>query len=225
MAKVKLIPFHNCEGLIDNLRLLPGLEWDGDKGRLQVKDLKGNLQVDFHLPLTFPRVRKGLSEYLQEIPQESAPFSLILIQAGAAALGFFANGEVKEHKAIKKYMIRGKGKAQVGYLKTRGKSKAGSRLRLRNSIQFFEEINEKLQEWEVHEKSSHLFYACPVRLWPLLFDSRVKTPFEKKDSRLQKVPKDIPVPNYEVWLETVDFVQCGRLYIHDREGLKLPRMW
>jgi hypothetical protein len=58
------------------------------------------------------------------------------MQAGHSALAYFEDGEMRHHKVIKKYMVRGNGKAQVGYLQTRGKSKAGSRIRLANTVSF-----------------------------------------------------------------------------------------
>ncbi|MEO1451203.1 MAG: hypothetical protein AAFV07_16855 [Bacteroidota bacterium] len=55
-----------------------------------------------------------------------------------------------------------RGKAQISYLNTRGKSKAGSRIRLANTVAFFEEINERLQDWICHGYSDRKFVPFPA---------------------------------------------------------------
>lgn len=123
---------------------------------------------------------------------------IALVQAGAAALGYFEEGEAVHHKAIKKYMKRhSQGKSQINYLKTRGKSKAGSRVRLANTVTFFEEINERLTEWEEDYSPRKIMYSCTATLWGLLFQSKVPPPFTKKDNRLIKIPRDVQIPTYE----------------------------
>ncbi|MEZ4777081.1 MAG: hypothetical protein R3D00_28150 [Bacteroidia bacterium] len=153
------------------------------------------------LPLPFPAISDRdipLSQYLQSIPEEIPAYMIALVQAGAAALGYFEEGEAVQHKAIKKYMKRhSQGKSQINYLKTRGKSKAGSRVRLANTVTFFEEINERLTEWEEDYAPQKILYSCTATLWGLLFQSKVPPPFEKKDHRLIKIPRDVQIPTFE----------------------------
>ncbi len=74
-----------------------------------------------------------------------AHFSLVLVRAGQAAVGYFHQGQLIDHKVIRAYMVRQKqGKSQFKYLKTKGKSRAGSRIRLAETLLFFNEINKKL---------------------------------------------------------------------------------
>ena len=119
------------------------------------------------------------------------------MQAGAAALGVYVEDECKRHKVIRKYVVRGKGKAQASYLKTRGKSRYGSRLRLQNARRFFCEVSEKLVEWqEQFGRFDRIFYSCPVRLWSDYFQARMPPPFERSDERLLKIPLDLRVPSF-----------------------------
>ncbi|MEZ4686931.1 MAG: hypothetical protein R3B47_12955 [Bacteroidia bacterium] len=70
-------------------------------------------------PLPWPRLEENadLDEYLERIEDIEMPsYGMFLMQAGAGALGYFEEGEVVFHKAIKKYMVRAKsGKSQISY--------------------------------------------------------------------------------------------------------------
>lgn len=167
----------------------------------------------FRVPLTWPSLpgdADDLPEYLEAIPYFPEPYVMLLVQAGAAALGYFEEGEVFLHKTIKKYMTRKKqGKAQLNYLNTRGKSKAGSRIRLANTVRFFEEINERLTEWEEDHEPQRILYSCTARIWGMLFQSRVAPPFDKKDPRLLKIPRDVHVPSHEELLRINELSNHG----------------
>ncbi|MEM6299914.1 MAG: hypothetical protein AAF740_14595, partial [Bacteroidota bacterium] len=72
----------------------------------------------------------NFEEYLFSIPEDPPPYLMILIQAGAAALGYFEYGEPALHKAISAYMVRQQqGKSQIKHLNQKGKSRLGSRIR------------------------------------------------------------------------------------------------
>ena len=157
----------------------------------------GQRQWSFRFPLPFPvpRADEILSDYLDRVPENPLPYLLILIQAGHSALGFYEDGELLHHKVIKKYMVRAKqGKAQIGYLSTRGKSKAGSRIRLANTVAFFEDINAKITDWNCIDDAERILVSIPIRLKPLLYQSKVPAPFEKTDPRLLKIPLDTQRP-------------------------------
>ena len=49
------------------------------------------------------------------------------------ATRLWRDDELVAHKVVKKYVVRGRGRAQPLHLKTRGKSRYGSRLRLANA--------------------------------------------------------------------------------------------
>lgn len=144
-----------------------------------------------------PKPAQTLQEYALSLPESAPDYTLILIQAGHSAIGQFAGGEVLHHKVIKKYMVRGNGRAQINYLGSRGKSKAGSRVRLANSVRFFEEINEKLIEWDCTKKATRIFVSCPVKILPIWFEADPHPPFARDDSRITKVPLDVQRPDFE----------------------------
>jgi len=127
------------------------------------------------------------------------PLWIILIRAGSASLGFFYQKKIVLHKRITAYMTRKKqGKAQLTYLKTKGKSRAGSRHRLKESYEFFEQINQKLQRWNKKPlKPQEIYYFCPVGLKNLWFSSKIPPPFDKKDVKLKKLPFYFNKPTHQ----------------------------
>ncbi|MEM7660166.1 MAG: hypothetical protein AAF399_28915 [Bacteroidota bacterium] len=192
----------------DRIRLSP------KKHKLVGESLEGVEHWELRLPLPMPQLgeEETLESYVQRLPDTPPAYLLMLIQMGAASLGYFEDGEVVVHKAFKKYMKRHKrGKAQISYLNTRGKSKAGSRIRLANTVRFAEEINERLTEWEEWYEPERIIYSCSAQLWGLLFQSKVPPPFEKKDPRLIKVPMDVKIPTHEELLRVNEFLLKGRL--------------
>lgn len=208
----------------ESLAQLEGIQTDPQAYIIRLEDKKhkilgydpeGSIVWDFRLPLPMPSMKEAeqdLGKYLELVPEEIPDYLLVIFQMGAAAIGYFEEGEVVVHKAIKKYMKRHKrGKAQISYLNTRGKSKAGSRIRLANTVRFFEEINEKLTEWVEDYEPDRIIYSCTPQLWGLLFQSKVPPPFEKKDARLIKVPMNVEIPTFEELLRVNDFVQKGLL--------------
>jgi hypothetical protein len=177
------------------------LQWEPDRHKV-FGEWKGE-KWSFRLPLALPLAesKQSLAQYLAQFPSEPASYFLILIQAGHSAMAYFENGEMTHHKVIKKYMVRGNGRAQLGYLQTRGKSKAGSRVRLANTITFFEDINEKLREWEKADVAVRMMVSCPTKLQTLWYGSRITPPFAKDDPRITKVPVDVQRPDLEELLQ------------------------
>ena len=101
-----------------------------EEGQLSVS--KENVLIaHIRLPIIFPAPeREVLRDYLIKMKEYSHEFSVILIQTGAAALGYVENGELINHKVIKKYMVRkSQGKSQLTYLKTKGKSRLTTHLK------------------------------------------------------------------------------------------------
>lgn len=187
------------------------LRLNKDKKSLVGEDSEQTKIIEFKFPLSFPVIeeKESLDEYIDKIEEYPPEYLILLIQAGQAALGYFEEGEMVSHKVIRKYMVRAKqGKLQLAHLKTKGKSKLGSRIRLAQSIEFFEEINEKLQEWEV-EEVKHILYSSSIQLWNALFESKVSSPFEKRDERLYKIPKDVQTPTYEELMKINRFTLQG----------------
>ena len=129
--------------------------------------------------------------------------ALVMIRAGIAVTGYFHNGEMLDHKVFRAYMVRQKqGKSQIKYLKTKGKSRAGSRLRLGESEQFFEEINQRLQQYDENYAITTWGISCGKTLWPYFFGSETITPFEKNADNLISIPFHVQQPDFET-LQTV----------------------
>lgn len=151
------------------------------------------------LPLLFPTYEAEVhfSDYLTQIAELPPDYLILLIQAGNAALGHYEADILLNHKVVRKYMVRAKqGKAQVNHLKSKGKSRAGSRIRLAQTDEFFDEIVEKLLDWEV-ENVNLIFHSAAIHWWNALFDANELPPFEKDDERLRKIPLDVNTPNFE----------------------------
>ena len=124
---------------------------------------------------------------------------ILLIQSGHSAIGLMDQGLLLDHKVISTYMVRKKqGKSQVKYLKTKGKSRAGSRIRLANTTRFFENINQRLQGYFRIHHIDRIAMSCSKTLLPFLFSSRVSCPFDKKDERIYGIPKHVHRPNFSV---------------------------
>lgn len=124
--------------------------------------------------------------------------ALVMIRAGIAVTGYFHNGEMMDHKVFRAYMVRQKqGKSQIKYLKTKGKSRAGSRLRLGESEQFFRDINERLQQYDVSYAITTWGINCGKTLWPYFFGSDTPTPFAKNADNLISIPFHVQQPDFE----------------------------
>ncbi|MEN7549892.1 hypothetical protein AAG747_18350 [Rapidithrix thailandica] len=184
-------------------------QYDREKHRLLIpyESQGGQEEVKFRLPIHVPE-----PESPDEFEEEGINYVLVLIQSGSAAVGYFEHDLNLDHKVFKSYMVRKKqGKSQVKYLKSKGKSRAGSRVRLANTVNFFENINERLQQYFDDYNVHRIAVSCSKTLIPFVFNSKVECPFTKKDERILKIPKHLPAPNYEVLLEAHRFLMKGEL--------------
>ncbi|MHC2991816.1 hypothetical protein OB13_09550 [Pontibacter sp. HJ8] len=186
--------------------------YEADKHRLVLPDEAGREQLYFRLPLVLPP---------PGIVADQVNYVVLLIQAGNCAMGYFENGINLGHKVFRSYMVRKKqGKSQIKYLKTKGKSRAGSRVRLGETVEFFENINERLQEYFGEHEVHRIAISCSKTLLPYLYQSKVSTPFDKNDPRLYKIPKHIHTPIYEVLLDANKFLMKGELiYEEAQQGI------
>ncbi len=190
--------------------------YEPDKHRLVLHDDGGNTQAHFRLPLVLRPPGTSMDA--------GAPvtYVILLIQAGSCALGYFEDSENLDHKVFRAYMVRKKqGTSQLKYLKTKGKSRAGSRVRLGETAAFFEQINERLQTYFAENTINRIAISCSKTLIPYLFNAKTKTPFTKHDPRLFKIPKHIHTPIYEVLLDANKFLQRGELIV---DAAQLPAL-
>ena len=123
---------------------------------------------------------------------------IISIKSGIAAVAFYENFQLMDHKVFRAYMVRKKqGKSQIKHLKTKGKSRAGSRVRLQETLDFFENINERLQTYFEDKRVDLIAFGCSPTLFPYFFQSKKAAPFEKSDPRIFKIPVHIPSATLE----------------------------
>jgi hypothetical protein len=170
-----------------------------DGKRIRFSDPEGVARREVILPLLqpLPGGPWDLQAYLASLDRPPGTVFVLLLQAGACAMGLWRDGVLVRHKVIKKYVVRGRGRAQPGYLKTRGKSRFGSRLRLRNADSLLREANEKMAAWwEVEGPFGRVFASCPVRLWPELFGSHPPPPFPQRGFH-SHIPLTVKVPSFD----------------------------
>lgn len=192
------------------------IEYDADKQKAIIRsNEEENGNISLRLPINFT------FETFDRLPTATdTNFIILLIQSGSAALGFFENDVNLDHKVFKSYMVRKKqGKSQIKHLKSKGKSKAGSRVRLANTIDFFENINERLAEYEEDYSIDRIAMSCSKILIPFLFNAKMPCPFDKKDERIYKVPKHIHTPSFDILMQTHEFLMKGEIsYEEDNES-------
>ncbi|HSF54823.1 MAG TPA: hypothetical protein VLA71_13800 [Algoriphagus sp.] len=132
------------------------------------------------------------------IEKADSHFSLVLIRAGQAVTGYFHRGELIDHKVFRAYMVRQKqGTSQIKHLKTKGKSRAGSRIRLAETARFFEEINERLNTYSNKYSIDFWGISCAKTMWPFYFSAEVPPPFTSKEEKLIELPVHIAQASYE----------------------------
>ncbi len=215
-------PWEDCAEVCKSFRSIAAEECalDSDKGLFRSGDWA------LAPPLVFPVGPdcNSLGEYLQDLPCEPGRQAVVILQAGAAALGLFEAGEELRTKALKRYVVRGSGRSQSTHLKTKGKSRYGSRLRLQNAKAILEEVNERLCDWWAdYGAPEFVFYNAPVRLWSDLCKAKPRPPFltedhvASEDSIPQiRIPLDLPVPTTDVMLRAYRSLSYGRI-VHERD--------
>ena len=154
---------------------------------------EGGWLAKLHLPWT--------QVWVPEIgfnPAEDVHYCITLVRAGQAAMGYFHQGILLDHKVFRAYLVRQKqGMSQFKYLKTKGKSRAGSRIRLEETQVFFKEINQRLQVYAKQYPLNFWGLGCAKTMWPLLFDGEIEPPFTSKSPELIELPYPFTKGSYE----------------------------
>lgn len=166
------------------------------------------------VPLAALRVAPGerLVDYLARYQPRAERQVVLLLQAGAVALGYWDGDDLLEHKAMRKYVVRGHGRAQPLHRKTRGKSRYGSRLRLQNWQRLLSATNERLAAcWERHGAPERIFHGAPVRAFGDLFAADPAPPFRRDDPVLQRVPMHVHTPDFAELRRVRGWLRHGRL--------------
>lgn len=169
-----------------------------------------------YLPLvaTRPRVGEPVGAYSARLEAALGVQVVLLVRAGAVALGCWEGDELVEHKAMRKYVVRGHGRAQATHLKTRGKSRYGSRLRLQNWRRLLGECNERLAEvWQRCGEPDRVFWSAPVRVWADLLAAEPAPPFAREATALQRLPLHVHRPDFDELLRVRGWLEHGRLVL------------
>ncbi|MFM1874081.1 MAG: hypothetical protein RL398_3503 [Planctomycetota bacterium] len=166
--------------------------------------------VRLQLPAVAPQAQAGerVVAYSARLAESPEPTSqrhlLLLLRAGAAAIGYWDGPQLVDHKALRSYVVRGNGKAQPTHLESRGKSRYGSRLRLQNWRKLLRDVGERLGECvDRFGEPERIFAAMPVRVASYLWECEVPPPFARDDERLRRVAVHVHRP---------DFVELQRVH-------------
>ena len=199
------VPFEELFRLIR--QELPGYAYDFTKHVIYLKNKEheglGFLRLPLHL---------AIDEHLTLLDQEG-PVLYLSIESGYAAICIMKGKENVYHTTFSAYMTRKKqGFSQVKYLSKKGKSRAGSRVRLAATTEFFEKINTALTELLEAYDVARIALNCNATLVPYLYQSKVPCPFGKKDPRLYKIPVHIPKSNFAGLYGAIKKLMAPRLY-------------
>lgn len=211
-----LISEDQSKSLLRFLRTHPlELKYLRNKNQL-VFDQEGSTILTFRLPISLPS-----TDILDEIPEDRANYVLLMIRSGIASVGYFEDGENIDHKVFRAYMVRKKqGVSQIKYLKTKGKSRAGSRVRLAETREFFEGINGRLNDYFKKYHVDRIGISCPITLIPYLYGSKLPTPFAKDDPRIFRIPKHVQHPTFDALMEVNGYLLKGEIK-YNAEGEEL----
>ncbi|WP_111669756.1 hypothetical protein [Algoriphagus litoralis] len=205
------------ELLSDSIKKDFTLIFDPKKHQLRIEDNQEWL-AKIYLPWTI-----NWSEGAGLADNSDSHFSLALIRAGQAVTGYFHQGVLMDHKVFRAYMVRQKqGKSQIKHLKTKGKSRAGSRIRLAETNQFFEEINERLTSYADQYPIDFWGISCAKTMWPFYFSSAIAPPFSPKSNNLIEVPFHISQASFEELKTSGELVQKFHLIFSEKGKTVMP---
>ncbi|MEO0478510.1 MAG: hypothetical protein AAF196_03430 [Planctomycetota bacterium] len=174
-----------------------------DGFRLRGVDLDGRDRVQLTIPRSLPPLTESehdeawdLEDWLDRCRNLQGRELFVLYQAGASAVGVWdrPRREWIDRHVFRRYVVRGNGKAQATHLKTKGKSRYGSRLRLQNAERLLEETGEWIREaLTVDGPVDSVLRACDDRLWASVREA-CEPSFESV--RVATIPADLPRPDF-----------------------------
>lgn len=148
-----------------------------------------------------------------EIQKKETSVLYISIESGNGAICLMDGKVNTYHTTFSAYMTRKKqGVSQIKYLNKKGKSRAGSRVRLAKTLEFFEDINTNLSKVLNQNEVDRIALNCSKTLIPYLYQSKVECPFEKKDTRLYKIPLHIAQSNFTHLDKTIKKLMAPMLF-------------
>lgn len=218
-SKSQFIELIDLEFLINALKDKFTVTYESSKHKLI---FQGEEDSPISLRLPIPYIYNNNRE---SDPEEwITPYIICIIQSGSAALAYCEGLQIIEHKVFKAYMVRKKqGMSQLKYLKTKGKSKAGSRVRLGNTTHFFEEIIEKLSDWLDYYETEKIALSLNKTLYPYLFNKDNEV-LDKNDHRIYKIPKHIEDPSFENLLKIHIYLLKGEIIYDESQKLFVEKI-
>jgi hypothetical protein len=191
------------------LAILGSQKWPSsyEKEKHQIRYHTEHGDVFFRLPMHLTFEEKTSTGYFITLN-----YVVVLIESGLAALGYFEDIDTIHHKVFRAYMVRKKqGKSQLKHLKTKGKSRAGSRIRLSESLQFFENINRQLIDYHTTYRVEKIAVSLSTTLVPFFYGAKTPPPFDKSDPRLFHIPRHVASCTYENLEKIHEFLRKGEL--------------
>lgn len=190
----------------------PDARWHDDERCFRMAGAAPWLRLPRLAPEPLPRER--LADYALRDDLTAGTHALLLLRAGASALGVWHGHELLRHKAFKRYVVRGSGKAQPTHLKTKGKSRYGSRLRLQNWERLLGETSERLHTWwrEIGPPA-RMFVAMPVRLRAEFAAADPAPPFGMDDPLVRAVPFHVHEPDHAELLRVHGLLGSGAVHV------------
>lgn len=195
------------------LARVPGARWHAEERCFRGSDPAPALRLPLLAPEPLPH--SLLADHLERADLAPGPHVLLLLRAGSSALGWWDGLELLRHKAFQRYVVRGTGKAQPTHLKTRGKSRYGSRLRLQNWERQLTETSERLGEWwREFGAPWRVFVAMPVRLRAEFAAAEPPPPFAFDDPDVVPVPLHVHQPDHAELLRVHALLGAGSVALH-----------
>lgn len=207
------IPFQGLFSAINEL--FPTSVYDFKKHSLIIQNEQYDNLASIRLPLHLQT-----DDQLQVLHDE-AVIIYLAIEAGKGAIHVREGMDTVYHTTFSAYMTRKKqGFSQIKYLNKKGKSRAGSRMRLKSTDQFFENIGTTLTDLLEEYEVDRIAISCSATLWPYLIRS---CPFDKNDLRIYKIPLHLPQSNQTNLISAMKKLRAPALFYEDeREGEVQP---
>jgi hypothetical protein len=170
--------------------------------------------ASLRVPLLAPRgaAHETIAAYAARLPGPEEQIVVVLLQAGAMAFGCWRGDALLRHKAVRRYVVRGHGKAQPLHRKTVGKSRYGARLRLQNWRRLLVETSERLHAcWRELGPPDRVFAAIPVRVFSDFAATTPAPPFRREDPNVERVPMHVHRPDFAELQRVHRWLAHGRL--------------
>lgn len=200
------------EQLLDFAEVFPEAAGDDSGRRFVDPSGRGRLEMPLVLPPVGLAAR--VDRYEAALADQLGRQVVFLMRAGAASMGYWDEDELVRHKVFKRYVVRGRGRAQPTHLASKGKSRYGSRLRLQNWQRLLTEVAERLRDWwDELGAPEQVYYSAPVRILPDLFAAGL--PFERKEESLRRIPMHVHQPDHQELLRVRQALCRGALELSE----------